>query len=193
VADARVFKRDGRKTGINTAVHILLDCSGSMRRRIKLTTQVCHSEATALNTIIGINVGMTAFSAGTPTDNGNENSRGPRGCPVLMHGERMHANFAINTSGCTPLGEIFWWVLQQMLPLTESRKIVLILTDRDPDSLNVALDAIEDGRRCGVEVYGLGILSESIKKLLPDHSRTINDLPELVPAMFGMLRGTLVT
>ncbi|WP_157871291.1 hypothetical protein [Pseudodesulfovibrio piezophilus] len=45
VADARVFKRSGRKVGINAAVHILLDYSGSMRRRIKLTTQVCHAVA----------------------------------------------------------------------------------------------------------------------------------------------------
>ena len=79
-----------------------------------------------------------------------------------------------------------------MLPLTESRKIILILTDGDPDSFKVALDAIEDGRRFGVEVYGLGILSESIKKLLPEHSRTINELSELAPAMFGMLRGALI-
>ena len=192
VADARVFRRDGRKVGINTAVHILLDCSGSMRRRIKLTTQVCHAVATALAAIDGINVGVTAFPAGTPTDGGNGNDRGPTICPILKHGERLHNNFAVSATGCTPLGEAFWWVLQQMMPLSESRKIVLLLTDGDPDSFNVALDAIEEGNRFGVEIYGLGILSEAITKLLPNHSRTINDLSELAPAMFGMLRGALI-
>ena len=192
VADARVFKRAGRKVGINTAVHVLLDCSGSMRRRITLTTQVCHAVATALDAIDGINVGVTVFPAGTPSDGGNGNDRGPTVCPILRHGERMHGDFAVSAAGCTPLGEALWWVLQQVVPLPESRKIVLILTDGDPDSFNVALDAIDEGRRFGVEIYGLGILSETITKLLPYHSRTVNDLSELAPAMFGMLRGALI-
>ncbi|MDD3311528.1 hypothetical protein [Pseudodesulfovibrio sp.] len=91
-----------------------------------------------------------------------------------------------------PLGEALWWVLQQVYPLPESRKIILILTDGDPDSFNVAFNAIEEGRRFGIEIYGLGIMSEAISKLLPDHSRTISDLSELAPAMFAMLRGALV-
>jgi len=192
VADARVFRRSGQRVGINTAVHILLDCSGSMRRRIKLTTQVCHAVTTALDAIDGINVAVTAFPAGTPTDGGNENDQSPTVCPILRHGERMHPNIGVNATGCTPLGEALWWTLQQIVPLPEPRKLVLILTDGDPDSFNLALDAIEEGRRFGVEIYGLGITSEAITKLLPDHSRTISDLSELAPAMFGMLRGALI-
>ncbi|WP_157917380.1 hypothetical protein [Pseudodesulfovibrio profundus] len=192
VADARVFKRDGQRVGIDTAVHILLDCSGSMRRRIALTTQVCHAVATALDTIDGISGAVTVFPAGSPTDGGNDNGTGPTVCPILRHGERLHANFDMSATGFTPLGEALWWVLQQVQPLHESRKIILILTDGDPDSFNLALDAIESGRRFGVEIYGLGIMSEAISKLLPDHSRTINDLTELPPAMFGMLCGALL-
>ncbi len=190
VADSRVFRQESRKVGINTAVHILLDCSGSMRRRIQLTSQVCHAVATALDAIDGINVGVTAFPAGSPAEGGASRD-GPTICPVLEHGERMHDNFTVNATGCTPLGEALWWALLQVVPLIESRKIILILTDGDPDSFNVALDAIEEGRRFGVEIYGLGIMSESITKLLPNHSRTISELSELAPAMFGMLRSAL--
>ena len=192
VADARVFKRSGERVGINTAVHILLDCSGSMRRRIKLTTQVCHAVATALDSVDGINVGVTAFPAGTPTDGGNGNDHGPTVYSVLKHNERMHDNFNMSAAGCTPLGEAFWHVLQKIQHLPESRKIVLILTDGDPDSFNVALNAIEEGRRFSVEIYGLGIMSEAITRLLPNHSRTINDLHDLAPAMFSMLRSALI-
>jgi len=147
---------------------------------------------TALDAIDGISVGVTAFPADTPTDGGNGNDRGPTVCPVLKHGKRMHGNFAISSAGYTPLGEALWWTLQQVVPLPESRKVVLILTDGDPDSFNIALDALEEGNRFGIEIYGLGILSEAITKLLPNHSRTINDLPELAPAMFGILRGALL-
>ena len=193
VADPRIFKRNGKKQGMNTAIHILFDCSGSMRRRIKLTTQVCHAVAMALGAIDGINVGVTAFPAGTPADGGNGNPQGPTVCPILAHGELMHSRFAMSAAGCTPLGEALWWVMQHMLSLSESRKIVLILTDGDPDSFNVANDAIESGRHFGVEIYGLGIMSEAITKLLPDHSRTIHELPELASAMFSMLRGALLS
>ena len=192
VADSRVFRHKTRKVGVNTAVHILLDCSGSMRRRIKLTTQVCHAVATALDGIDGINVAVTAFPAGTPTDGGTSNAQGPTVCPILRHGERMHTDFAVSAAGCTPLGEALWWVLQQMHSLSEPRKIVLILTDGDPDLSNVALNAIEDARHIGVEIYGLGIMSEAITKLIPNHSRTIHDLSELAPAMFDMLRDALI-
>jgi len=104
----------------------------------------------------------------------------------------MHGNFAVNASGCTPFGESLWWVLQRMQCLAEHRKIILILTDGDPDSFNVALESIEDAKRFGVEIYGLGIMSETITKLLPNQSRIINDLSELAPAIFGILRGALV-
>lgn len=190
VADARVFKKRGERAGISTAVHILLDCSGSMRRRIKLTTQVCHAVATALEAIEGINVAVTAFPGGKPLEGGSDS--GFTVCPILEHGERMHDKFAVSATGCTPLGESLWWVLQQMQPLAETRKIVLILTDGDPDSFNVTLSAIEDGKKSSTEIYGLGIMSESITKLLPNHSRIINDLSELAPAMFGMLRSAML-
>ena len=98
----------------------------------------------------------------------------------------------MSAAGCTPLGEALWWVLQQMQSLPENRKIVLILTDGDPDSFNVANEAIEDGKRIGTEIYGLGIMSEAVIKLLPDHSRTINDLSELAPAMFSLLQSVLI-
>lgn len=192
VADPRVFSRNGQKVGVNTAVHILLDCSGSMRRRIKLTTQVCHAVASALDVIDGISVGVTAFPAGIPSENGNGNAQGPTVCPVLRHGEQLHSSFCLNATGGTPLGEALWWVMQEMQPLSESRKIILILTDGDPDSFAVALDAIEESNCFGFEVFGLGIMSDAIGKLLPNHSRVIHDLPDLVPAMFGMLRGALL-
>lgn len=192
VADSRVFKRNGQKAGIDTAVHVLLDCSGSMRRRIKLTTQACHAVALALDSIGGINVGVTVFPAGTAADGGNGYPKGPTVCPILNHGDRIHSNFAMSATGCTPLGESLWWALQQTLSLAESRKIILILTDGDPDSFSMAVEAIEDGRRFGVEIYGLGIMSEAITKLLPNHSRTINDLSELASAMFNILQNALV-
>lgn len=192
VNDGRVFRRRDEVSGINTAVHLLVDCSGSMRRRIKLTSQVCHTLATALDVIPGINVGVTAFPAGTPATGGNSNPTGPTVFPVLEHGKRMHGRFQLIASGQTPLGEALWWVLQRMQPMPQSRKVILILTDGEPDSMGLANAAIADAKRFGFEVLGLGLDSDAIAKLLPGSSRTITTLADLAPAMFGQLQSALL-
>ena len=35
----------------------------------------------------------------------------------------------------TPMAESLWWVMQQMCLLRENRKIILIITDGEPDSI----------------------------------------------------------
>jgi hypothetical protein len=190
-ADPRMFRKEGERQGIDTAVHILLDCSSSMRRRMTLAIQACHVVVSALDAVQGMNVAVTAFPAGEPAD-----GYGTAGCPtvrpLLRHGERMHTRLVMNATGCTPMGEALLWVLQEMLPLTQERKIILILTDGDPDHVPITLEAIESGQRLGFEIYGLGINAEAIIKLLPHHSRVVRELPELAPAMFGLLQGALL-
>lgn len=187
VSDPRMFVKHGEKQGINTAVHILIDCSGSMAPRIELTTKACYAVAKALESIQGINVGVTAFPAVLPfreVPNTNEASV----YPIVRHGNPVHSKFSTDTSGCTPMGEATWWVLQQMLPLTESRKIILILTDGDPDNPYNMIEAINNARRLGFEIYGIGIDDNAITTLLPHHSCVIHNLYELAPAMFGIMK-----
>ena len=38
----------------------------------------------------------------------------------------------------TPMAESLWWVMQQMCLLRENRKIILIITDGEPDSIPAA-------------------------------------------------------
>lgn len=48
VGDPRVFRAQGRRPGLNTAVHILVDASSSMSHRISLTCSCCAAVAQAL-------------------------------------------------------------------------------------------------------------------------------------------------
>ena len=79
-----------------------------------------------------------------------------------------------------------------MLPLKERRKIILVITDGMPDNQLAANNAIGVAQKLGFEVYGLGIRDEHIMHLLPHTSRVVNDLPDLVPAMFAMLQTALL-
>ncbi|RXF78000.1 VWA domain-containing protein [Desulfovibrio sp. DS-1] len=185
--DARVFMRKGTRVGINTAVHLLLDCSGSMTPNIRLASTACHAVASALETI-GINVAITAFPASHDPASTEQKTVGR----LVRHGQRVHSRLLMSAVGTTPLAESLWWVMQEMLPLREARKLILLLTDGDPDTPTCALEAIRHAERLGFEVYAIGIGAVNILQHLPGRHRTINTMAELAPTMFGLLQGALV-
>ena len=180
----RIFRREAEQAGLNTAVHILLDVSGSMGGApIVLAKQACFAVAKALENIKGVNPAVTAFPAMASTSSV---------FPIMRHGQKVPDSFDINTSGGTPLAAALWWVMQTMLFLREQRKIILIITDGVPDSTHAAIHVVGVAQKLGFEVYGLGIRDEHIGLLLPQTSRVINDLPELAPTMFDMLQAALL-
>ncbi len=183
---AKIFLRNGERQGINTAIHILLDCSSSMRNKMELASQACYGIANSLHKINGISVGVTAFPADSVL-----NKVCSTVCPMLKHGQRLHTNFSLRPSGSTPMGEAIWWTLQQCYPLRENRKIILIITDGKPDSVENTEKAIEHGKRLGFEFYGIGINNSNIMSILPGSSKFITKLEELAPTMFKLLQDAL--
>ena len=184
VGNARVFQKESEHQGVNTAVHILLDVSGSMAGApINLANRACFAVTTALSRIRGVNPAVTVFPATTVTNSV---------FPIMRHGQPLPDRFDILASGGTPLAGALWWVLQTMLPLKEQRKMILVITDGMPDNPLAANNAIGVAQKLGFEVYGLGIRDEHITHLLPHTSKVVNDLPDLVPAMFAMLQAALL-
>jgi hypothetical protein len=182
VSDPRVFRIKSERVGIDTAVHILLDCSGSMVRRIHLACQACYAVASALEAS-RINVAVTAFP-GAQLPNGSYTTLSP----IISHGQKVHTTLDLGPAGGTPMGESLWWVMQDMLPLTEKRKLILVITDGDPDSADCANQAIKQGLLAGFEIYGVGITSPAIMSLLPGRSVVVNAVADLAPAMFSLLQ-----
>jgi len=186
VSDPRLFRTKAERTGIDTAVHILLDCSGSMVRRIRLACCSCYAVASAL-AASKINVAVTAFPS-SQLPSGSYSTVGP----VITHGQKVHANLDLAPAGGTPMGEALWWVMQDMLPLNERRKLILVVTDGEPDSLECATQAIEQGEKAGFEIYGIGITSPGINMLLSGRSVVVNSMADLVPAMFALLENAIL-
>lgn len=184
VGNTRVFQKESQQQGINTAVHILLDVSGSMAGApINLANQACFAVAKALGHTRGVNPAVTAFPATAGTNSVFS---------IMRHGQAGSDLFDIRASGGTPLAEALWWVLQTMLPLKEQRKMIVVITDGMPDNPLAANNAIGMAQKIGFEVYGIGIRNEHITFLLPHTSKVVNDLPDLVPAMFVMLQAALL-
>ena len=181
----KIFIQRMECVAVNTSLHILLDASASMYGKpMELATASCHAIASACSAIKGLNIAVTAF---------NGNYRGDVGLvyPLLKHGHPVHARFNLMPSGGTPLAPALWWVMQQMCLLRENRKIILIITDGEPDSIPAAQEAFKQAQKKGFECYGLGIMCSSIATLLPHTSRVIETLPQLAPALFGLLEGVL--
>ena len=78
-----------------------------------------------------------------------------------------------------------------MPPLKEQRRMILVITDGMPGNPLAANNAIGVAQKLGFEVYGLGIRDEHITFRLPHTSKVVNDLPDLVPAMFTILQAAL--
>ena len=184
VQNPRVFLRREEVSGINTAVHILLDISASMHNSIRLATSACYAVASALSGIPGINVGVTAFPATTPNDI-------PGVCPLVRHGQRVGLGFDVPASGSTPLAEALWWIARTMLSLKENRKILLLITDGQPDNSQKALEALQMLQNLGIEVMGIAIQSPELATLLPIHAK-IDNMSELTGAMFSIFNSSII-
>lgn len=184
-ANPRVFGREENQPRQNSAVHLLLDCSGSMSGvPIQLARQACYAVAKALEPIKGVNAAVTAFPAIA------EGERGVK--PLVRHGEKVSNQFGVEGIGGTPLAPALWWVMQNLYAQKEERKIVIIITDGRPDNVPACHAALSKMRVLGMEVYGIGIRLPLILTLLPRTSKVIFDLSELAPAVFGLLQAALL-
>ncbi len=182
VNNPKVFRRDAPVPAVNTAVHILVDCSGSMDGTpIEQARQACFAIAHALKSVPGINLGVTAFPA---------ESKLFSVVPVLEHGQPFHANFDLTPTGSTPMTEALLWTAQELCRQPEPRKIILLLTDGSPDNPVTFEQAIKEVSRF-IEIYGVGLRDTCIKTFLPDASAIIYDLSELSSTLFNLLQTSL--
>ena len=185
VHNPRLFLKNESVTGIDTAVHILLDISGSMTNRIELACAACYSVALALAAIPGISVGVSAF----PAD--YEDDIVATVYPLLRHGKRVTNSFAVEAHGSTPMTEALWYVLERLSTRHEKSKFILLVTDGYPDDPETAKETIMVAQYLGMEVLGIGIDAPIIGSIIPI-SETITDIHELAPTMFRLLQQTLL-
>ena len=185
VYDPRLFLKNESVTGLDTAVHMLLDISGSMTSRIDLACAACYSVALALAAIPGISVGVSAF----PAD--YEDDIAATVYPLLRHGKRITNSFAVEAHGSTPMTEALWYVLERLSTRHEKSKVILVVTDGYPDEPETTKETITVAQRMGMEVLGIGINTPIISSII-HVSETITDIRELAPAMFRLLQQTLL-
>jgi cobalamin biosynthesis protein CobT len=173
-------------------VHLLVDRSPSMSapvmhrgmvlgRRIDLAWEASIALALALEGISGVNPAVTAF----PGQHGESDSV----FRVLGHGARVRQRagyFGCGTDGGTPLAEGLWYAASRLIGCQEPRKIILALTDGEPDDDAAARDILSRCGASGIEVVGIEVGH------LFERSITIREMSELRSRLFELSRELLI-
>ncbi|WPL17514.1 Nitric oxide reductase activation protein [Thiorhodovibrio winogradskyi] len=189
VGDPRLFARKRERVAVDTAIHLLIDLSGSMnspvrrrdglvQRRGQIAQSAALALALALDGIHGVSVAVSAF----PGLSGVED----RISVLVRHGQRPRAcagAFLQSTRGGTPMAGALWFAAADLLGRPESRRIVLLLTDGKPNRIAETREILRLCSAAGLETVGLGI-GVDVSGLFPVALR-VDEVTELRTALFG--------
>ena len=190
--DSRIFERRHHHPAPNTAIHLLVDASGSMNaiydpthphRLIHLAMESAVALALALEDISGVNPAVTRFPFGNTCDV----------VPLLKHGQKVRPNAAVLsyvTDGGTPLDSALWYAAASVLATREERKVIIVLTDGEPDDERSAKAIIHRCEATGIELIGIGICYDTSH--LFDRSILISNVSELRSELFKISRDLLL-
>lgn len=174
----RMFIHQDDNKGVETAVFLLCDRSGSMDHIMVPTRDSVYAIADAMSSVTGVKIGAGLFPSNSILF--------PIGHKVSNYVDRM--NFY--PGGSTPLGEGMTMALSQLFKRREPRKIMVVVTDGEPDSLPYAKAMVATAEERGVEVFAVGIVSTAVNDVF-DKCCVIQSVEELPEAVLGMLTGAL--
>jgi cobaltochelatase CobT len=177
--DPRIFRTTHRGRAVDTAIVLLADVSGSMGgNRIILADQALFATACALEALPGIAVSVATFP-------GNQLV-----LPFGVRARRERDRFTLRSFGGTPMHEGIMMANRMLQLRKEPRKLLVVLTDGEPDCGPTSQAAISVSNRMGIEVYGLGIQTTAVERYFTN-SQVINNVNDLPTALFGLLRSRL--
>ncbi|OAI17512.1 VWA domain-containing protein [Methylomonas koyamae] len=195
LGETKVFQRKQVKAAPNTAIHLLLDKSESMGyqvtdsqgqpngSRMPIALEATLALALAFEGIPGVNPGVTAFP-GHQDDSVFQ---------LLEHGQRVNVRtgaFSLAATGSTPMTEAIWFGAASLLRCREPRKVLMVMTDGQPNDTLSTLDILQRCRDSGIETVGIG-LGLDVSHLFPI-AITINDLSELRAQLFELSKAVLL-
>lgn len=175
MGEYRIFDKKTVNEGFSTSVQILVDVSSSMLTSDGLSTTRAHEAsvcalniALALEGIDGIKNAVHYFP-GEATEYETAlkfNERASKFAPYFDQKPR----------GSTPLAQCLYKALDDLKLVNCNRNIIIIITDGMPDSVKNTDTAMKILDQYGVEVYGISIRSELIRKLFENHPENVTVL-----------------
>jgi Mg-chelatase subunit ChlD len=184
VGNPNVFRHKSRAQKVDTAVHLLVDLSGSMEGvEAEVAKQCGAALAMALEGIPGANPAITYFG-------GYEQDAVK---VALRHGQKLaQATSLLNsgTWGCTPMAEAIWFAAAQLEQTRNAKKMLVVISDGGPDDPQRAKYAVDLLQRGGYHLLGIGIKSAAIERYI-DNSITIDSVHDLIGTLFSLVGDAL--
>ncbi|MCK9787804.1 VWA domain-containing protein [Providencia sp. CIM-Carb-044] len=189
--ESRLFIQRQPRIAPNAAVHLLVDISGSMgkpigegnRKYFHVANEAALALAMALEGIPGVVPAVSYF----PGINQEVS------IALLPKQSVRHraACFDQKPRGCTPMAQAMWFAANSLLAQKQKRKLMIVLTDGDPDDWAATHDIVDRCRRSGFELLGIGIQTRSVEKFFPQ-SIVINDVKDLKRELFEVTQQLLI-
>ncbi|UZE97265.1 VWA domain-containing protein [Alkalimarinus alittae] len=172
--DSRVFIKREELKKPETAVHVLLDTSGSMDATQDIANHATVSLALAISSIPKCDIAVSMF----PGVNGAVS-------PMVHRGQPVRANlgrFAVTSHGGTPLAEAMLYAARELSASPRQRKVLIIITDGAPNNAQGVhyLNSLIDGH---IDTYAIGIATTAVSRFFENWS-TIQNISELQSALF---------
>jgi len=180
LGDGRIFQRNTESESPDTAMFLLVDNSGSMGSEpMRIAREAALAMAMAADMLPGISIAVGTF----PTFELVQ--------PFGMSVRRRIPYYGIRATGGTPTAEGVLWASKHLAARPESRRMIVVVTDGQPNDEDRARSAIRGARAHGVEVHGLGIgnCAQRIPALF-GKGEAIQDVHELSGALFKLLEST---
>ncbi|AHI98720.1 VWA domain-containing protein [Vibrio parahaemolyticus] len=189
--ESRLFIQRQPRIAPNAAVHLLVDISGSMgkpigegnRKYFHVANEAALALAMALEGIPGV-VPAVSYFPGIHQE---------VSIALLPKQSVRHraACFDQKPRGCTPMAQAMWFAANSLLAQKQKRKLMIVLTDGDPDDWAATHDIVDRCRRSGFELLGIGIQTRSVDKFFPQ-SIVINDVRDLKRELFEVTQQLLI-
>ena len=193
VGNCRVFEKRVEKPSPNTAVHVLLDLSGSMGTDGgDLAVRTSLGLILGLQGIRGTNPALTVFP-------GVACGQRPYAvCPILRHGERLDrvpaAELgAMHSYGSTPLALALTHARIELMRCREDARAVILITD-GPYLTEAARTAIDRLKANGIRIFAILVSPDDNNPLAEKipHSERISSIDELKGVLYRFAKELLL-
>lgn len=204
----RIYKERRSREIIDTAVELLVDCSGSMPSHITRTAAIMLAEA--LDGIPRVNLAISGFTTNGQFYNSGRAGGRSEGMDLLLYKgwdeplKKARGRLgAIRSLNSTPLGEAYGFAFEHIVVRRERRRILWIVSDGEPflriqdkrhSELNLMSQVHRKCRAAGVETLGLAIGDEatSLKRYV-DKATLVTRHTGLAKAILGLAKGIIQT
>lgn len=190
IGDTRVFLKTEAKKRPNTAIHILVDMSLSMtckatngKERQDIAREATLAISMALEAIPYVNPAVTFFA-------------GNRSQPVFIvvkHGDKVQkraGRFGFKATGGTPMAEAIWYAAFELSKTREERKMLMIVTDGQPENASACRSVIDLCERSNIELIGVGVESTAVSEWFQKNI-IIDEAASLKRTLFKLMERSL--